>query len=263
MMEIPTIQQILSKMIKCNLTIKLICLLAFLSALSFAQNELRVDYKAVSTGFKIDAQKEISKEQKIILDKTLLMMQNAINEQNISLYTKPKNQFLLITKKKMAIDGQFESNLGNSLTNLHSYLYGLDTNTVLGYNIGSDFIIKYENKFVEWNITKESKNILGFTCFKAVPKYLQSYEPRELNSYPTEVWFAPSINKRGGPLKYANLPGLILEVKSNTVTITAVNITDINEDKAIPKIDKKIISEKQAYLNAKATGAAIESRMKK
>ena len=104
--------------------------------------------------------------------------------------------------------------------------------------------------------------ILGFKCFKAVPKYLQSYEEREINSYPKEVWFAPSINKRGGPMKYSNLPGLILEVKSAKSTITAKSIVDMIENIEAPQINKEIITELQAYKKAKDIGAAIESRMK-
>lgn len=250
-------------MLKYNLSFSVFYILILFSTLGHAQNELRVDYNTIFTGFKIDTLQKINKEQKVLLDRTLLMMQKAINQQNITVYTKPNNKFLLIAKKEMVIDGQFESNLGNSLTNVHSYIYGLDENTVLGYDIGGDYIIKYENKFVEWTITPDSKNILGFKCFKAIPKYLQPYESRELNSYPTEAWFAPSINKRGGPLKYSNLPGLILEVKAKSFTITAAYVKEIKEDKEVPNIDKQIITEMQAYKNAQATGAAIESRMKK
>jgi GLPGLI family protein len=139
----------------------------------------------------------------------------------------------------------------------------MNENVVLGYDTGKEYIVKYENRFVEWTVTNNTKEILGFKCFKAVPKYLQDYDQRQLKGYPTEVWFAPSINKRGGPFKYSNLPGLILEVKAKSFHITALKITEIKEDKIVPKFDKQIITEKQAYLNAKAVGAAIESRTRK
>jgi len=232
------------------------------STLSFSQN-LRVDYNAEFYGLDIDKNLKPNKEQQTGLDQVERMMRNAINSQTIVLYTKPNNQFLLEVEDKMTVDGQMSSNLGRSVLKLHTYLYGLDETTVLGYNVGEDFIVEYTNNVVEWTITSESKDILGFKCFKAVPKYLQSYKQKEISSYPNEVWFAPFINKRGGPYKFTNLPGLILGVTSSTATITAVKITEIKEDKIVPKIDKQIITEKQAYLNAKAVGAAIESRMRK
>jgi GLPGLI family protein len=250
-------------MFRHNLAFKLIYVLTLFSTLGFAQNELRVDYKTVFTGFKIDSTKELSREEKVLIDRTLRMMQDAINEQIVTLYTKPNNQFLLLAEKEMAVDGQFTSNLGSGLIKLHSYIYGMNENVVLGYDTGKEYIVKYENRFVEWTVTNNTKEILGFKCFKAVPKYLQDYEQRELNSYPAEVWFAPSINKRGGPFKYSNLPGLILEVHSAYATITASSIKEIKEDKTVPHIDKRIVTEMQAYKSAKAIGAAIQSKVKK
>ncbi len=232
-----------------------------ISFLSFSQN-LKVEYKATFDADIFENSTKMSSKQKRMFKQMQKRLKESVENQKIVLYTKSENQFLLVVEDQMSIDGQFNSYIGVSLLNLHSYVYGQTDSIVLGYTKEESFIVKYENRFVEWEITDESKNILGFKCFKAIPKYLQSYEERELNSYPTEAWFAPSINRRGGPIKYSNLPGLILEVKSVKSTITAKLIEDIVEDKEVPQIDKKIITELQAYKKAKATGAAIESRMK-
>ncbi len=224
---------------------------------------LKINYGIVYNGFEINNASEISKAEMIVVKNVQRRMKDAVESQEITLFTKSNFKFFLFTESNMSIGNSRKSNLGVSLLNLHSYIYGLDASTVLGYDTGGDYIIKYENKFVEWTITKDTKDILGFKCFKAIPKYLQSYESKELNSYPTEVWFAPSINKRGGPLKYSNLPGLVLEVKSQLVTISATSIKEIKEDKEVPRIDKQIITEMQAYKNAQAAGAAIRARMKR
>ena len=231
------------------------------STLGFTQN-LRVEYTATFDAYSMEDLPEMSEKQKRVFDRVQKRLKESIENQVITLYTKNENQFLLKVEDQMTVDGQFQSYLGVSLLNLHSYVYSKNDSVVLGYNKDNEFIVKYENRFVEWEITDEFKEILGFKCFKAVPKYLQSYEEREINSYPKEVWFAPSINKRGGPMKYSNLPGLILEVKSAKSTITAKSIVDMIENIEAPQINKEIITELQAYKKAKDIGAAIESRMK-
>ncbi len=236
-------------------------LLVFISSISIAQN-LKVDYQVTLESFDRDSTIEISQQQEVMLKRIEERMKNSAEKQIVTLYTKPDNQFLLEVKKEMGIDGQYVSSLGVSLLKIHTYVYGRDDNSNLGYDDGQDFIVKYENRMVEWNITSEYKDILGFKCYKATPKYFQKYDTKELNSYPTEVWFAPSINKRGGPIVHSNLPGLILEVKSKQFLISASSIEEIQEDKKVPQIDKEIITEFQAYKRTKATAEAMESRMR-
>lgn len=238
-----------------------ILILCFIFSSSIYAQHLKVEYKAIFSGLKQNSTTDISKYEQIILDRVQNKMKYTVESQKITVFTKSNNSFFLILESQMPIERQFDTSLGISLLKLHSYLYG-DENVTYGYDKGADFIVKYENRFVEWKITSDTKEILGFTCYKAIPNYTQNYEQRELNSYPNEVWFAPSINKRGGPIKYSNLPGLILEVKSQSVTTTAISVKEINKDKEVPKIDKKIITELQAYKITMATGAALEERMK-
>lgn len=54
----------------------------------------------------------------------------------------------------------------------------------------------------EWVVTDESKEILGYQCFKA----LSDYRGRRWIA-----WFAPEIPVQEGPWKLCGLPGLILE----------------------------------------------------
>jgi GLPGLI family protein len=55
----------------------------------------------------------------------------------------------------------------------------------------------------EWNITNETKLILGYTCFKATT----TFRGREFVAY-----FAKDIPIPDGPMKFNGLPGLILEI---------------------------------------------------
>lgn len=58
----------------------------------------------------------------------------------------------------------------------------------------------------EWEITDESKDIMGYQCFKAATDY---------RGRRWTAWFAPEIPVQDGPWKLCGLPGLILEAGDN------------------------------------------------
>ncbi|WP_312077163.1 GLPGLI family protein [Chryseobacterium sp.] len=87
-----------------------------------------------------------------------------------------------------------------------------------------EFIVRDSVMNINWKITKEEKNILGYLCKKAEAHF----RGRDYVAYYTE-----NINKSDGPWKLTGLPGLILEAftKDNYIRFTAVNIS--LEDKMI------------------------------
>lgn len=58
----------------------------------------------------------------------------------------------------------------------------------------------------EWEISDETKEILGYQCFKATTDY---------RGRRWTAWFAPEIPVQDGPWKLCGLPGLILESVDN------------------------------------------------
>lgn len=58
----------------------------------------------------------------------------------------------------------------------------------------------------EWEITDETKDILGYQCFKAIADF---------RGRRWTAWFAPEIPVQDGPWKLCGLPGLILEAGDN------------------------------------------------
>lgn len=67
---------------------------------------------------------------------------------------------------------------------------------------------RYEEEWEkpEWEISDESKEIIGYQCFKATADY---------RGRRWTAWFTPEIPVQDGPWKLCGLPGLILEASDN------------------------------------------------
>jgi GLPGLI family protein len=90
--------------------------------------------------------------------------------------------------------------------------------------LGECFLI--ENKLIEWELTQETKVVGGYICYKAIQKNLKN-KKKILNA-----WYTPQIPVSYGPLQYAGLPGLILQLEKNTIVFTAKRI-ELNPKKKI------------------------------
>jgi GLPGLI family protein len=96
-----------------------------------------------------------------------------------------------------------------------------------------------------WEITKETKLIDKYLCYKAeFKKPIIGRDGKEKTILIT-AWFAPSINFSFGPKEYSGLPGLILELKEKYTTYLAKKISIQNENIIIDFPKGKSISEKE------------------
>lgn len=92
--------------------------------------------------------------------------------------------------------------------------------------------------FPKWIYQKDTLNILGYDCQKAL--LIQKNDT-------LTAWYASDIPIFDGPEHYAGLPGLILKYETNKQTVTATDITPItNKDfkVEIPEF-KNFINEKE------------------
>jgi GLPGLI family protein len=123
----------------------------------------------------------------------------------------------------------------------------------------------------EWTLTKEVKMIDGYKCYKATSPSMSSKGEKNSNSkFNITAWYCPEIPIKYGPVGYADLPGLILELQFYKSTFTASKI-DLNPEK-LPIIDRltepKAITEeeyKEMYmgtLNKERYDAVKESEAK-
>jgi GLPGLI family protein len=189
--------------------------------------------------------------------------QNADNS-TIELLTSVDEGFVLKVDNGMS-SGNSKTNKSHiSFIGIREYLYGYHGEESYSLSSSDPFITKYELcNIVQFKITSENKYIAGFKCFKATPEFLDNSEGG-FSSTPNEIWFTPEIQSYGGPTRYINVPGVILEVKSKNATITATSVTAVKGSIKIPSFpDKKIISHSEARAYHKKVGEAIEARMKK
>lgn len=240
------------------------CLL-FSYALGHSQ-DLKIDYNASFSGLTSDEVNEIAKEKgmnknqikgfKYYISKT----KADIESQQISLITNGDNSFELLLKSGLSSDLNQLPSMAPVALDLFDRLYSVEDKLIVGENQNDKFAVSFNSDVITWDIRDESKEILGFKCLKAVAKY-KKVSKGQFARRTKEVWFAPSLNKRGGPIVYANLPGLILEVVNDNNTITAVSIKEVKSSKITPS-KKLIYTENQYNKGAREAGEAIEKRMK-
>ncbi|MCW4469263.1 GLPGLI family protein [Flavobacterium sp. MFBS3-15] len=96
---------------------------------------------------------------------------------------------------------------------LDSFYNNLATDESLELANIMDRIVLIEKKISEtgWQLTDETKMIDGYKCYKATTEYKYHWNGKD-RSWPVTAWYAPSIPIDLGPLRYAGLPGLILEL---------------------------------------------------
>ena len=186
---------------------------------------------------------------------------NSVEKQMIVLLSNDTS-FVLTVEEQMDLDIEsMSSSVGRSVLNLYSYVYAKDDTSSYGYDLGKEHIVQFSNSSVSWEITGEPKDILGFKCFKAIPNYKNFSEDRK-RGLPTQIWFTPEINKKGGPLVYFDVPGLILEVESKLVKITATKISQTDAEVEFPESNREVISEKKNFEIIEQNAKAIREKMK-
>jgi GLPGLI family protein len=83
---------------------------------------------------------------------------------------------------------------------------------------GKDFLVSDSISDMKWKVSAgEQKEILGYTCMKAILK--------DTSSNVLIAFFTPQIALPLGPDKYGQLPGVILEIQSAQTHIIATEVT--------------------------------------
>ena len=102
---------------------------------------------------------------------------------------------------------------------------------------GEQFKIMYPYQQYDWKITKETKVIKGYTCFKAITEWEEYDHGRDITlKFKPFVWFTFDLPFPYGPKGLDGLPGLVLEGSFNGVTYFKVSKIEKRDDIMFPKI---------------------------
>lgn len=120
--------------------------------------------------------------------------------------------------------------------------------------MGRYFRIAEEMPSFEWKIANESKDILGYTCQKAITS---------LGEQPVIAWFAPQIPISNGPMMFGQLPGMILELDidngQTTIVATSVDLRALDKGEIeAPDKGKKVSREQFDKIEAEKEAEMAE-----
>lgn len=138
--------------------------------------------------------------------------------------------------------------------------------------MGKIFLVKDTLRKYDWKMTGETKNIGNYTCYKATYDREQESmsmsmvdgemkETKKTETITVTAWYTPDIPVSNGPEDYGGLPGLILEVNDNKLTIvcTEIVLNPTEEVKIIePTKGKKVNDEKFREITRKKTKEMME-----
>ncbi|MEO8237689.1 MAG: GLPGLI family protein [Flavobacterium sp.] len=133
-----------------------------------------------------------------------------------------------IRSNSLSLDANNDEERYDKMANSYSstYDYYLDNSLKLGmFRYASNgMLVKQNIKDKVWEISKESKKIGNYLCYKAV--YLKSYMNWKGKNItiPVTAWFAPELPYRYGPKEYHSLPGLILELHESYGVFLATEV---------------------------------------
>lgn len=119
---------------------------------------------------------------------------------------------------------------------------------------GKELLIELPFNEYQWVITKEQKEILGYSCYKAFTEYeyeAPDHTGTKMTPYKVriEVWYAPELSYPFGPAGHDGLPGLVLEKYSSSFYFIASKIDFKNSEAEIIKPKYGIKITKEEYSN--------------
>ena len=84
------------------------------------------------------------------------------------------------------------------------------------------YIVTHNDRMGGWTLHNETKEIDGYTCYKATQHHVQYYTEIE---FTIEAWYTPEIPVPYGPTGFGGLPGLILQLERSHVIFVADKVT--------------------------------------
>jgi GLPGLI family protein len=86
------------------------------------------------------------------------------------------------------------------------------------------YLVYSDTSDIVWEITKETKKVDDFLCFKATTKIRDKHLTKGIIEKDVVAWFCPEIPLSLGPNNYGGLPGLIMELNEGLLTYYVKNL---------------------------------------
>lgn len=220
--------------------------------LGYTQN-YKIEYKASIVGFDLNTEqgKKLGKSQKVFIRNL-----NTKNEKLSELITieviSNSNSYVMTYSNVMLIDGLNHTDLSTANADISAFpeIYNEDGVSFGFSNSFDDVVVKsIPGDYFNWEITKVSKTILGYKCFKAIPNIKEGFKLPDRVFIPEEVWFAPELNFIASPGVFGDLPGAILEYKTGRALIKAISVRSVDDEIYKPDLDDYEILNYEEYNN--------------
>ncbi|MCH7525123.1 MAG: GLPGLI family protein [Bacteroidetes bacterium] len=112
--------------------------------------------------------------------------------------------------------------------------------------INSAKILVRDSLNFNWKLTKETKTIAGYLCYKATG-IKRIFKRNTYLEKPIIAWYSPELNILAGPSGYRKLPGLILELNEVGLLTFKVSEIEFNNDIKIEKVPNYKIYDRKEY----------------
>lgn len=208
------------KLIKMKLYVSIIIIILFANP-SFSQ---KITGQAFYTSMYKAEKTELTTKQKENprIKELAEQLNQAFTDDFVLEFTQEESVFIKQPKlKKPNPTTEGKITISRSMMGDEEILYkNLRTNNFLNNKevYGKLFLIQDTIKTYEWQLSKETKTIGEYICFKAT--YVPMSEETDDNliedgKIKKEIiaWYTPQIPVKNGPMEYGGLPGLILEVQ--------------------------------------------------
>lgn len=115
-------------------------------------------------------------------------------------------------------------NLAKFYTTTEIFYTDLDRKEIIK-KTEENILLKEENVKYDWMISKESKMIDQYLCYKATATFDVKVRGNQTKKRTITAWFAPSLPYSFGPIEFSGLPGLIIELHKSYTTYLATKIS--------------------------------------
>jgi len=221
---------------------KILCIIILMPLFSYSQINMKVEYNII---VKKDSNQLENKAARFKAQQ----IEREIEALNFNLNFK-NNASLFKLDEKLHRDNDWNYRMAKSfVSGKYQYYTDLEQKLMIGDIFGEESaILQDRQKYSDWNITKETKTILDYQCFKATTAYEEMGNRGEPKQIYIEAWFTPDIPVNAGPLDIDGLPGLILEGYTNPRYVFKASAINFDNEEEIVKPKFKKILSNQEYM---------------